>query len=600
MIIKNQYDLKFNENGHESQKVHCPKCRDERKNKTDKSLSVNILSRVFHCHHCGWSGRIDGWKKEENYKKPDKTGWSNFSQEVQLYFAGRKIGIETITKNKIVQKKFFDDGAEKLFMGFPYLLPNDREPVNVKWRGVKDKEFKQAFGAMRVMYNLPMWATEPEVVIVEGEIDVMSFNEAGLWNVTTLCDGAINEKDKSVDGKLTSFYNSFEWIENKSKVYLCLDDDVPGRRLRDELIRRIGAEKCATIKLPQGCKDPNQSLDLCGPQSLVEAYKNAKPVPISGIFYVSDSLDSMLDSFNNGTQMGERTHMGELDRIFRWKKGQINLWTGYANFGKTVYFLQCALVKAIMDGWKWAVFSPENYPAQDFYDDIIEMYVGKNVVDTYHNKMTIEDYLNACDFVNEHFIFIYPEENHTIESLHDKFSYLIGKHGIDGVMIDPYNQVEAEEELRTDIEISRFMLKAKRFAVKHTITYNIIAHPKTTASIGEKSKTDFQPADAYDVAGGAMWANKSDNILSIHRPNWFVDKKDPKTHIYSQKVKRKRTGGELDKIEQFWDFRTSRFYGVEATQSKYYCDPRRKELYQIEKESGWKPLNDYTEKDDNP
>jgi len=37
-------------------KTKCPKCSDTRKNKRDKSLSVDIDQGLFNCHNCGWSG----------------------------------------------------------------------------------------------------------------------------------------------------------------------------------------------------------------------------------------------------------------------------------------------------------------------------------------------------------------------------------------------------------------------------------------------------------------------------------------------------------------------------------------------------------------
>jgi twinkle protein len=572
MIIRNQYNLEFNENGGESQKIHCPKpeCQN-RKNKRDKSLSINLKSRVFKCHHCGWADRIDGWKPDENYQKPSKTGWSNFSEKVQLFFAGRGITLETIKKNKIIQKQF---GAQ-LFLGFPYFTIGEKDPVNVKWRSVEDKEFRQEKDALRVMYNLPLWANEKEVIICEGEMDVMSFNEAGIWNATTLSDGAINEKDQSLEGKLQSLYHCNQWIKNKQRVYLCLDNDAPGRRLKEVLTTRFDSEKCYIVTLPKDCKDPNECLVKYGKETLIECYKSARPVPQSGIFYVADIAETMLDNFDKGIRIGDTTHMGDLDKIFRWKRGTVNLWTGYANTGKTVFFLQCALTKSIMDNWKWCVFSPENYPACDFYDDIIEMYVGKNVNDLYHNKMTREQYIGAMEFINSHFVFVYPEENHTVETLHEKFEYLILKHGINGVLLDPYNQLDKSfTGLRTDEEISEFMNVVKRFATKHDIIYNVVIHPKNPPSV--KAGEPLPIVDKQDLNGGAMWSNKADHLLSVYRPNAHVNKLDPVTQVHQQKVKRKRTGGDYGYAEYMWDYKKSRFFDGTG---KYFCDPNRKRDY---------------------
>lgn len=581
MIISNIHNLNFKEGGHGTQKIHCPKCHDERRNKQDKSLSVDIEKRVFKCHHCGWSGRIDGWKEEKEYKAPDKTGWSNFKDETAVFLAGRGFSLSTIQKNKIIEKKWFcgPDRGNVTFVGYPYFEIGKKEPVNVKWRGIEKKEFRQEKDAKPVMYNLPFWHESKEVIILEGENDVLAFNEAGIWEATTLPGGAINENDKNVDGKLAGFHNCYQYFENKEVVYLATDSDAPGRRLRDELIKRIGAEKCRVITFPSDCKDANECLQKYGKEKLLECKASAKEVPVSGIFYLSDVMESMIDGFVNGIGMGELTHFGNFDTIFRWKKGQINLWTGYANFGKSTFVLQVCLLKSIMDGWKWVVFSPENYPAIDFYNDIVEMYVGKNVDDQYGNKMSLEEYQEACDFINAHFFFIYPDDAHTIETLHDLCKILLLKHGIDGLIIDPYNQVDNSEDDTMYKEIQKFMSKVKRFTVEHNISYNIIAHPKSPNL--PKDGGEFKAADTYDIAGGSMWANKADNIISYHRPNWFVDKSDSLVTVHTQKIKRKRTGGKLDSITLNYDFKTARFYETDALMGKkYLCDPKRKRDYE--------------------
>jgi twinkle protein len=118
---------------------------------------------------------------------------------------------------------------------------------------------------------------------------------------------------------------------------------------------------------------------LChfGKEALKSLVLSSQEVPVDGIFYVEDIFSTMLENFERGVQIAPPTRIDVLDEYFRWKKGDINLCTGYANAGKSTFMLQLMLVKSIWDGWKWAVFSPENFPAYDFYDDLVEMYVGK-------------------------------------------------------------------------------------------------------------------------------------------------------------------------------------------------------------------------------
>lgn len=39
-----------------NRKVFCPQCHDQRHDKRDKSLSINLETGEFNCHYCGFSG----------------------------------------------------------------------------------------------------------------------------------------------------------------------------------------------------------------------------------------------------------------------------------------------------------------------------------------------------------------------------------------------------------------------------------------------------------------------------------------------------------------------------------------------------------------
>ena len=47
----------------------------------------------------------------------------------------------------------------------------------------------------------------------------------------------------------------------------------------------------------------------------------------------------------------------------------------------------------------------------------------------------------------------------------------------------------------------------------------------------------------YDLAGGAMWGNKSDNIVYVHRPHYTSDKSSTAVMVGSQKIKKQKLCG---------------------------------------------------------
>ena len=61
---------------------------------------------------------------------------------------------------------------------------------------------------------------------------------------------------------------------------------------------------------------------------------------------------------------------------------------------------------SVHHGWKWAVFSPEHYPEEDFYIDMVEILTGRSTDPNNDNRLNEQEFELAMDFINEHF-FLY-------------------------------------------------------------------------------------------------------------------------------------------------------------------------------------------------
>lgn len=548
-----------------SEKTKCPQCSDSRKNKADKPLSVNITTGEYNCHNCGWKGNVRTFVPKANakkYEKPDQSMIKHISrtEKVIEWFGKRCISPETLEKFMIFSREDYmpQTAKKENCICFPYF--RDGEMINIKFRDAL-KNFKMVKDAELIFYNLQTIGDKKKVIITEGEIDCMSAYEAGFGRmcdaegtIDPLCEYAVisvpNGASKG-NQRLDYLDNCSDWLIGIHEFVIATDSDEAGCMLKDELIRRLGVERCKIVSYPleevvetkdgikRRCKDFNEVLMHLGKEVIINCVSNAEFIPVDGVYYLEDIFQSMLNNFHNGIQLAPTTRFNCLDEYFRWKKGEINLCTGYGNHGKSFFMLQLMLTKSIWDGWKWAIFSPENYPANDFYDDLIEMYAGKWLKD-----MTEEEYINAAWFIDKHIFYVYPEDEHDINSIHEKFRYLVMKKGVDGVMIDPFNQLDHLQKpyQREDQYLSEILKDIKRFALLNNVSYNIVAHPKNPSYNQDKS---LPIVDMYDIAGGAMWGNKSDCIISYYRPNFHINKNSPEVQIHIQKVKRKRTGGQL-------------------------------------------------------
>ena len=541
------------------QKCKCPNCVTLGKtNINDTCLSVNLNTGLYLCHKCGWKGCVaeKEYKREEMqiiYKIPEKPNITKLSDEALKYFESRAINQEVILANKIAMTK---DGNGIVF---PYF--RNEQLINYKTRLLKEKKFFQAKDAEPIMYNLDRIQGQKEIIVCEGEFDSLSWEVAGYKNHTSVNQGAPNENDANVDKKLECITNCYNVFEEAETIYLAVDTDNNGIRLQKELIRRFGAEKCKIVDFKE-CKDANEYLIKYGAFELSQLLKESKDVKVEGIFTLEDNFDSMLNGFKNGLERGTTTYIDEIDLAWKWRKGEVNLWTGYQNEGKSLFLNQLSLIKAWFDKDKFAVFSPENMPMDDFYNDLIEMLVGKTS-DSFYGKLQMSEveYLNASSFINRHFFLIYPDFDFKINTIFEKVKFLVRKQGIEHLIIDPYNTIEhlMKAGEREDLYISRFMAKLKRFAVENNITIHLVAH-QNTARPNEKDGGRYYKPTLNNIKGGGTFADKADNVLFVWRPNRALDFRCTKVVFGSQKIKKQKLVArpmDIDNID--FDFKTNRY-----------------------------------------
>ena len=556
------------------QKVKCPKCTGDRRKKNDLALSVNLSDGVFKCHHCNWQGRVGSIQNKDipmskTYSLPSENALCELAGEAKSFLTSRAITEEVIANNKI---QMSSDGDKIVF---PYF--RDGKLINYKTRGIKDKFFTQAYNAEPIMYNFDRIVGEATIVVCEGEIDSLSWEVAGVKAHTSVNMGAPNPTDKNLDNKLKCLDSAYDVFENAKKVYIATDEDENGRFLQKELIRRIGVEKCKLVDL-RPFKDANEVLVHEGVESLVKRLWEATDPKVEGVFELNDIRDSLIDGFYNGVERGTTTHIDCIDKAWTWRSGEVNVWTGYQNEGKSLFLNQLACLKAAMEGWKFAMFSPENMPMNDFFNDIIEMYIGKSSDPMYKsNQMVIEEYKEAMDFVNDHFFLIYPNKNFLLETVLAKAKVLIRQKGIRSLIIDPYNTIQHKLRSgeREDLYISRFMSELKRFAVDNDISIHLVAH-QITPRKGEDGR--YPKPDINSIKGGGTFADKADNVMFVWRPNRAIDFSDKFVTFGSQKIKKQKLVGipqEIQAIE--FNIKEQRYYFNNNTPFTKVDEKRRKE-----------------------
>ena len=254
----------------------CPKCKGGSKGELSFSATISDDSKsaIFNCFRatCGFSGNVhvdkpssinkSGFfvssamrkRKEEPPVRPT-VKFEPLTPEMIEFFAARNISEATLKRNGVSSEVVYDPQLRKenRVIAFPYY--RDGVLINVKYRTI-DKRFWQSRGAEKILYGLDDVAGQAEVIIVEGEMDKLALEEAGIKNVVSVPDGAparVKDGDlppASEDTKYSYLWNCRAWLDQAVRVVIGTDNDAPGDALAEELARRLGRERCWRVRWP--------------------------------------------------------------------------------------------------------------------------------------------------------------------------------------------------------------------------------------------------------------------------------------------------------------------------------------------------------------
>lgn len=267
--------------------------------------------------------------------------------------------------------------------------------------------------------------------------------------------------------------------------------------------------------------------------------------------------EKLLHIQKHGYPKGKTTGWKNLDSHYSVIKRQFTVVTGYPSHGKSSFVDAMSMNMAMALGWKFAYFSPENYPVEMHCHKLLELYAGINM-----HRLNQDDVIQAMEFINQHFFFIDAlEDEQTLTMILNTAQALISKYKIDGLIIDPWNEIELDKpknESTTEF-IGKSLRIARKFARRNNIHLWIVVHPIKPA----KDKSGQYPVpDLYSCEGSAHWRNKADNGLCVYRH--LGD--DDYTEIQIQKIKYKYSGSP-GSIALKYSIDSGRYYETEVPET---------------------------------
>lgn len=522
----------------------CPKCSAERKKKTIKCFSWNHEKQVGRCSHCESSFVIKREMIQEKiYARPKFNNRTELSTGMVDWFFKRGISQQTLIDLQICEGKEYMPQLEKEVNTIQFNYFRQGNLVNIKYRDGR-KNFKLVKDAELIMYNLDSIAGSEECIITEGEIDTLSWHEAGFKNVVSVPNGA------SKNQKLEYLDNCFEYFENKTKIYLATDSDEAGKSLRDELARRLGYERC--FKLDYGdYKDSNEYLVANGTESLKSLLNASKEYPIKGVFTIEDVWDDIEDIYNNGLPKGDKTGDAQLDEYIGFMAGELTMVTGIPGDGKSIYLDQISLGLCIHSDWKFAICSPESYPMAFYYTRLIKRATGRKFSKANINR----DELKICgEWIKDRYSLISPEDGFHLDAILSTAKQLVMRKGIKGLILDPWNRIESSmpagyNEGKWVVEC---LLKIIKFAQSTGVHVFLVAHPTKMSKNADNS--NYTVPNLYSISGSAHFFNMTQNGFTI-----FRNRVTNQTEVHIQKVKWEHLG-KTGQIDYTYDVDTARFF----------------------------------------
>lgn len=439
------------------------------------------------------------------------------------------------------------DGAH--WLSVPYI--EFGKPVNHKYRLTSEKRHRMDPDAPMTLWNHDCLLEDSDkpVVICEGEWDALTAIQCG-YRAVSVPNGAPGEAtDDPANAKRYEFlWRSRELLNRVKSFILATDGDAAGMALRQDLIALLGADRCSFVEYPTGTKDLNDVLTGYGEYSARDVLANAKPVPVRGLYRVSDFPDP-------GEAEVIPIGIPVLSEHLNITLATLTVLTGWAGQGKTS--LTMAIIANLLRQGHGVVLGS----FETMVRPILERKLRAAIIGCGEYQIPVTRIAETDRLIHDHFSVIAQmvgeDQEMTLEDVLDFAEIAIRRSGAKLLIIDPWNEVEhkrRKDESETEY-IGRSIRQIKHFMRRLNVAVWVVAHPRTPQD------GKMRLPGLYSISGSANWANKADYGLIYSRPN-------KETNLAEVHVTKVRMGlpGKEGTARLAYDFRSSSFVPAENPQ----------------------------------
>lgn len=266
------------------------------------------------------------------------------------------------------------------------------------------------------------------------------------------------------------------------------------------------------------------------------------------IIKYADMREEIKKLRKEGLPPGQRTGWPTVDKFFRPERGYFCVITGIPGHGKSEFMDGLICNTTLLHQWRWAIFSPENYPTALHFNKLAEKFIGAPQKET-----PDADYKMAIDIIDQYMTWLYPPDGDvTLTQLLEQVLIIKNTYGCDAFVLDPWNEIDhSRPDGMTETEyIDMSLRRFRRFCRENELFGAIVAHPTKMQPLRDGT---MPPVNLWSISGSAAWRNKADYGLVVRRDD--MQKNEPVLSV--QKIKQKNFG-RVGEVQLYYDYRSGR------------------------------------------
>jgi len=217
---------------------------------------------------------------------------------------------------------------------FPYLLP-DENLVAAKFRSIHEDKYWAEKGSSKVLFG---WQAIPRnarsVVLCEGELKALAWWDYGFPALSVPFGGGGKNKQDWIEVE-------YDRLERFDLIYVAMDEDEPGQQAAEEIVRRLGSERCAIIKHPLPPEPKAKCINAClkhgvSRAAIANAVAQAKPKDPDELHSFGYCEDALVAAFKkNHHETGIRTPWERVGDSLVFRPGEFTVIAGINGHGKS-------------------------------------------------------------------------------------------------------------------------------------------------------------------------------------------------------------------------------------------------------------------------